>query len=105
MSVASGNTFYVTVTSSSTVSTYVRDKDLQIVQVILSPNAANDYVDISDMDPNSVAAGSMKVRVKAEANGTKVVDLSESPIRCANGIWIANLSASAVCTIVYNKRG
>jgi hypothetical protein len=106
MSASSGNTFYITTTSSAgTSSTYLKDKDVQISQIILTPNAANDYIDIYDMEPAAVAVGSAKIKVKAESNGSKIVDLSNAPIRFANGIWVATLSTDAVCTIILNKRG
>lgn len=106
MSVSSGNTFYVTTTSSAgTDSTYVRDRNIQVTQVILTPNAAGDVIEIADMEAASVAVGSAKLKIKAEANGTKVIDLADSPVRFANGIWISSLSASAVCTLVFNKQG
>lgn len=96
--VRNGNTWHVDSSSSSgEASSFISDKGLRIIGVLITPSASGDILKIYDKAASDNAAGALKLVVKGEANVSTFLPVP--PVFCPNGIWV-EVTGTLTATII-----
>lgn len=92
--VRNGNTIYVD--SAATLTT---DKNLHVVNVLVTATAASAVVVLADPDGTS-----LKADLRVATNGTTESFMFVTPVFFPNGIKVTTLT-NAIATIIYTRSG
>lgn len=90
--IRNGNTIYV-----DTIGTLISDKNILVVEVLITATAANAIVAICDPDGTS-----LKLNLRVVASGSTEQFVFLSPIHFPNGIRCLTLT-NAIATIIYTR--
>lgn len=92
----STNVFYIDSPGELTT-----DSSIRVIGILFTTSGANDSIVLGES-----ASSAVKFRVKhVTANDTKFIDLSNTPILFARGIYVQSLSSSATATIITSTGG
>jgi hypothetical protein len=103
--VRNANTFHINTVSSSTASSYLDEKDVQVIGIIFQSTTAGNEIIICDLKLGTAAAGDEKMHISTAANNeTLFLRLADMPIRFPNGIWISSLDAGCSATLILRSK-
>jgi len=103
---ANANTFFVDTASSNAVAeSFIAEKDILLQGVIYTGEASHAHVDLADLaySNGENKAGDKKMHLHGVADSMQHIDLSDSPIRFPNGIWISACVGCEITLIIKRK--